>query len=253
LAEATEKFERRKAVEELKRSHDQLRNLAFHLQSIREEERMKIAREIHDELGQALAAHKMELSWFRDRYGDHKPILDKAGAMLESLNETLRSVRRICTELRPAILDDFGLVDAIQWQAGEFQKRTRIECVVDSAPEDLELDKERSTALFRIFQESLTNVFKHAKATKVITRLTKNNDNIMLEIIDNGKGITNEQLFKPQSFGLLGMRERVYPWKGKVEVTGYENEGTKVKVSVPSFGFGVRKDLSEDQIRCDNG
>ena len=218
---------------ELNRSNEQLRNLAAHLQSVREEARAKIAREIHDELGQALTAQKMELSWFRERYGDHKPIFDKSGAMLEALNETIRSVRRICTELRPSILDDFGLVHAMQWQANEFQKRTQIECTVDSASEDIEVDKERSTALFRIFQETLTNVLKHAGATKVTTRLTKDNGNIILEIVDNGKGITDEQLSKPQSFGLIGMRERVYPWGGKVEITGYKNKGTRVKITMP--------------------
>ncbi len=218
---------------ELNRSNEQLRNLAAHLQSVREEERAKIAREIHDELGQALTAQKMELSWFRDRYGDHKPIFDKSGAMLDALNATMRSVRRICTALRPSILDDFGLVDAMQWQANEFQTRTRIECAVDSVPEHIELDKDQSTALFRIFQETLTNVLKHARATKVTARLTKDNHNITLEVIDNGKGITDEQFSKPQSFGLIGMRERVYPWGGKVEITGHKNRGTRVKVCMP--------------------
>jgi PAS domain S-box-containing protein len=223
----------REMTSELNKSNEQLRNLAAHLQYVREEERIKIAREIHDELGQTLSAQKMELSWFRDRYGDHKPIFDKVGAMLDAINATMRSVRRICTELRPSILDDFGIVDAMQWHANEFQTRTRIECAVDSAPEDIKLDKERSTALFRIFQETLTNVLKHARATKVTARLTKDYDNITLEVIDNGKGITEEQLSKPQSFGLMGMRERVYPWGGKVEVTGHKNKGTKVKVSIP--------------------
>jgi PAS domain S-box-containing protein len=216
---------------ELNRSNEQLRNLAAHLQSVREEERMKIAREIHDELGQTLSAQKMDLSWFRDQYGDHKSIFDKAGAMLDALNATIRSIRRICTELRPSILDDFGLVDAMQWQAEEFQKRTRIECVVDSTPENVELDKELSTALFRTFQEALTNVLKHARATKVTARLTKDSNNITLEVIDNGKGIRDEQFYKPQSFGLIGMRERVYPWGGKVEVTGHKNKGTIIKVT----------------------
>ena len=225
---------------ELNRSNKQLRNLAAHLQSVREEERMKIAREIHDELGQVLTAQKMDLSWFRDKYGDHKAIFDKAGAMLETLNETIRSVRRICTKLRPSILDDFGLIDAMQWQADEFKKRTRIDCAVDSTPEHIELDKDLSTALFRIFQETLTNVLKHSGATKVMARLIKNSDNIILEVIDNGKGITDEQLSKPQSFGLMGMRERVYPWGGKVEVTGHKNKGTKVKVTttIPHRGNG---------------
>ncbi len=218
---------------ELNKSNEQLRNLAAHLQSVREEERTKIAREIHDELGQALSAQKMELSWFREKYGDHTPIFDKAGAMLEALNATIRSVRRICTALRPSILDDFGLIEAMKWQANEFQARTRIECVVDSVPEEFEVDKDRSTALFRIFQEALTNVLKHARATKVTAILTKGADNITLEVIDNGRGITDEQLSKPQSFGLMGMRERVYPRGGKVEINGYTNRGTSVKVSIP--------------------
>ncbi len=221
---------------DLNRSNEQLRNLAAHLQSVREEERAKIAREIHDEFGQTLSALKMELSWFREKYGDHKAIFDKSGAMLDAVSKTIRSVRRMYTELRPSILDDFGIVDAMQWQADEFQKRTRIECAVDPVPEDIKLDKERSTALFRIFQETLTNVLKHARATKVTARLAINNDNITLEVIDNGKGITEEQLSKPQSFGLIGIRERVYPWGGKVEVTGNKNKGTIVKVSMPHLG-----------------
>ncbi len=229
---------------ELNRSNEQLRNLAAHLQSVREEERMKIAREIHDELGQALSAQKMELSWFREQYGDHKPIFDKAGAMLNALNETIRSIRRICTELRPSILDDFGLLDAMQWHAAEFQKRTRIECAVDSVPEHIELDKERSTALFRIFQEALTNVLKHARATKVAARLTKGDNDITLDVIDNGKGLTDEQLSKPQAFGLIVMRERVYPWGGRVEITGYKNKGTIVKVSIPDSAPPQKKKQS---------
>ncbi|MGO9015609.1 MAG: response regulator [Dissulfurispiraceae bacterium] len=235
LRMAHEQLEQRvlERTSELNRSNEQLRNLAAHLQYVREEERAKIAREIHDELGQALTAQKMELSWFRERYGDNKAICDKAGAMMDALNATIRAVKRICTELRPSILDDFGLVEAMQWQANEFQTRTRIECAVDSVPEDIEMDKERSTALFRIFQETLTNVLKHAGATKVTARMTKDKDNIILEVIDNGKGITDEQLSKPQSFGLIGMRERVYPWGGKVEITGHKNRGTKVKVSLP--------------------
>ncbi len=223
----------RKMTLELNKSNEQLRNLAAHLQSVREEERTKIAREIHDELGQTLAAQKMELSWFCEQYGDHKPIVDKSEAMLEALNATIRSVRRICTELRPSILDDFGLVDAMRWYADEFQKRTRIECTVDSVPEDIELDKDWSTALFRIFQETLTNVLKHARATKVTARLTKDDVKITLEVTDNGKGIRDEQFSKPQSFGLIGIRERVHIWGGKAEVTGYKNKGTMVKVSMP--------------------
>ena len=218
---------------ELNESNEQLRNLAAHLQSVREDERIKIAREIHDDLGQTLAAQKMELSWFLDKYGDHKLIFNKANTMLDNIDLTIQAVKRICTELRPSLLDDFGLAEAMQWQANEFQKRTRIECKVESSPEDFELDKERSTVLFRIFQETLTNVLKHAEATKVIARLTEDNGNILLEVKDNGKGLTNEELSKHQSFGIIGMRERVYPWGGEIKITTYKNRGTTIKVSMP--------------------
>ncbi|MBF0506924.1 MAG: PAS domain S-box protein [Nitrospirae bacterium] len=223
----------RKMTSELNKSNEQLRNLTAHLHSVREEERTRIAREIHDELGQALTAQKMELSWLRDKYGDHKAIYEKTGAMLDALNATIRSVKLICTELRPSILDDFGLIDAMQWQANEFQTKTRIECAVENLHKDIQVDKDRSTVLFRIFQETLTNVLKHARATKVTARLAKDNDNIVLEVTDNGKGITDKELSKHQSFGLLGMRERVHPWGGKVEITGYKNKGTTVKVTMP--------------------
>ncbi len=210
-----------------------LRNLAAYLQSIREEDRTNIAREIHDELGQALTALKMEISWFRDNYGDHKQIFEKTDGILRTLNETILSVKRICTELRPSLLDDFGLIAAMEWQANEFQKRTEIECSVAAEPEVIELDKERSTVFFRIFQEALTNVLKHANATKVTARLTQSSNRIILEVVDNGIGITDEQLSKPQSFGLIGMRERAYPWGGEVEVTGNASGGTTIKVIIP--------------------
>jgi PAS domain S-box-containing protein len=228
---------------ELKAANDRLRNLAAHLQSVREEERTNIARDIHDELGQALTAMKMELSWFRNKYGDHKGIFDKSNSMLDALDATILSVKRICTELRPSILDHFGLVAAMEWQANEFKKRSGIECIYSSEPDDIELDKERSTVLFRIFQEAFTNVLKHANATKVTARLILKDDHVILEIADNGIGITDEQLSKPQAFGLIGMRERVYPWGGKVEITGEKGGGTTVKVIMPLSIMPLRSTL----------
>ena len=217
----------------LRASNEELRNLAAHLQSIREDERTNIAREIHDELGQTLTALKIDLSWFRDKYGDHSQILDKIQSMLDILNVTIQTVKRICTELRPSLLDDFGIVAAMEWQSNEFQKRTGIKCTVSAEPEDIELDKDRSTALFRIFQEALTNILKHAQATNVITNLKQSHESVILEVIDNGKGIKEGQLSKPQSFGLIGMRERVHPWGGVVAITGDEGRSTMVKVSMP--------------------
>lgn len=227
------RVKKRMADEQLKISNEQLRNLTIHLELIREEERTNLAREIHDELGQMLLALNMDLSWFRDKYGDHEPIFDKTVSMLHNLNTTIQSVKRICTELRPSLLDDFGLVAAIEWQLNEFQKRTGIECVFLTEPDEIQLDRERSTALFRIFQEALTNILKHADATKVTARLTQVNGSVFLEVHDNGKGIKKEQISKPKSFGLMEMRERAYPWGGKVDITGFDGKGTTVKISMP--------------------
>jgi signal transduction histidine kinase len=222
-----------KAEDEIMAHRDRLHNLAVHLQTAREEERTSVARDIHDELGQALTAMKMDLSLFRNNYKDHKQIVDTANKLMDALNATILSVKRICTELRPSLLDDFGLVAALEWQASEFQERTGIECTIVEEPWDIELDKERSIALYRVFQEALTNVLRHANATKVTAMLTQHNDSLIFEVIDNGKGITDEQLSKPQSFGLVGMHERLYPWGGKVEITSSGGEGTTVKVIMP--------------------
>ncbi len=252
LSIGTDITERKKMEEALKRSHeelelqvmertaeletayDRLRNLAAHLQTIREDDRRSIARDIHDELGQTLTAMKIDLSWVHNRYADHKPLFDKVGAKLDRLDATILSVKRICTELRPSLLDDFGLVAAMEWLADEFQDRTGIECTVIEEPSGIYLDKERSIAFFRIFQEALTNVLKHAKATKVTARLIDDDDHqVTLEVMDNGEGITDGQLSKPQSFGLIGMRERVYPWRGKVEIASDKGRGSTVRVTVP--------------------
>ena len=185
----------------------------------------------------------MAFSRFLTKYGDHKEISDKSNSLLDAINATISSVKRICTELRPSILDHFGLVAALEWQANEFKNRSGIECKYSSEPDDIELDKERSTVLFRIFQEALTNVLKHANATKVTARLIRKDDHVILEIADNGIGITDEQLSKPQAFGLIGMRERVYPWGGKVEITSEKSGGTTVKVIMPLSIMPLRSTL----------
>ncbi len=232
LREESEKLERRKAVEELRRSHQQLRHLAAHLQSVREEERAGVAREIHDELGQALTALKMDLSMVIERLSDPDAVsqLKEDMALIDA---TVQTVKRICTELRPALLDHLGLGAAIEWQAGEFQKRSGIECNVSSVPDDFIVDIDLSTALFRIFQEALTNVLRHSKATRVEALLSENGGGFALVISDNGIGITKEQLSKANSFGLLGMRERVYAWKGDVHIEGSPDKGTTIRVMIP--------------------
>jgi DNA-binding NarL/FixJ family response regulator/signal transduction histidine kinase len=210
LAEITE---RKRTEKELKNSREQLRALATHLQSVREEERRQIAREVHDELGQALTGLKIDLSWLGGRLSQsdvkaRRPsILEKIQSMSKFIDATIQTVRRIATQLRPGVLDDLGLVAAIEWQAQDFQKRTGIRCKFIRSAEDISLDQERSTVVFRIFQETITNIARHAKATRVSTRLKKDDGNIMLEVEDNGRGITEEEIHDSKSLGLLGMRE----------------------------------------------
>ena len=154
-------------------------------------------------------------------------------ADLELVDTTIQTMKRMCTELRPAILDHLGLGVALQWQAEEFQKRAAIECEVNLIPEDMSVDEKYSTALFRIFQESLTNVLRHAKATKVKVTLKDQGGRIMLEISDNGVGITEEHLSKANSFGLLGMRERVQICNGEMRISSSPNVGTTISVIMP--------------------
>jgi len=221
-----------------KTNQAQLRNLYINLHSAREEERANITREVHDELGQIMTAIKMDIAWLKEKYSDHKDIFEMSLSTLALLDATIKSVHRICTELRPDILDHLGLGAAIEWQAEEFQKKTGIQCEV-AVQEDLEVDGERSTTLFRIFQEALTNVLHHANATKVTASLKGENGKAILEISDNGKGITAKEISKPDSFGLLGMRERVYPWRGKVTIKSNPNQGTIIGVVLPGDKAGV--------------
>jgi len=226
--------ERKQAEEDLRRSQERLRNLADHLQSVREEERTNIAREIHDELGQALTGLKMDLSWLTKRIPeDQKPVLEKIREMSNLTGTTLKIVQRISTELRPGLLDDLGLVAAIEWQAEEFQNKTGVKCKLTVNAEDIVVDGKRASALFRIFQETLTNVARHAQATRVTVSLKEKDGNLDLIVRDNGKGITKEQISDPKSFGLIGIRERVHPWEGEVKISGKSSKGTMVRVRIP--------------------
>lgn len=225
---------RKEAEETLKESREQLRSLAAHLQSIREEERMVMAREIHDELGQALTAIKMDLSWLNKRIPEEQSsMIKKTESMSELIDSTIQTVQRISAQLRPGLLDDIGLLAAVEWQAAEFQKRTGISCELSINSQDITLDSERSTSIFRIFQETLTNITRHAQATKVKVKLLKKLNRIELKIKDNGKGISEEKISDPKSLGLLGIRERVFFLGGDIEIKGSPNKGTTIIVSIP--------------------
>jgi signal transduction histidine kinase len=225
--------ERRLAEEQLHESKENLRALAARLQSVVEEERTRIAREIHDELGQALTGLKMDLTWVTGRLPkDQKALAGKMKSIFQLIDSTIQSVRRIATGLRPEVLDEVGLAAAIGWQARDFQKRTGIRCKVALPADSLALDRERLTATFRIFQELLTNVARHANATKVDIALRLDKDALVLKVQDNGKGIAEREVNHSKSLGLLGIRERVSLLGGKVEITGAPGKGTHVLVSI---------------------
>ena len=225
--------ERRRAEEELERSREELRNLSSHLQSVREQERTQIAREIHDELGQSLTALKMDLTWLGKRLRDNEPLLDKTRSMGKLIDGTIEMVHRISADLRPGLLDDFGLVPALEWFAKDFQKRSGIVCRARLEVDDLALDKEMSTTIFRIFQETLTNVARHAEARRVEVRLAASGGRLILEVSDDGRGITKKQMNDPRSFGIIGMRERAHSWGGEVLITGNRDRGTTVRLTIP--------------------
>jgi signal transduction histidine kinase len=235
LRESQERAERRRAEEQLRESHEQLRDLTEYLQSVREEERTRIAREVHDELGQALTSCKLDVSWIASRLPkDAKPLLEKARALSTHIDSTIQMVRRISAELRPGVLDHLGLAAALEWQANEFQNRTGIRCDVHSQVGDDTLEQELSTTLFRIFQETLTNVIRHAGATRVTVHLREGGGQVTMEVVDNGRGISPSEISNPRSMGLLGMRERAGLMGGNFKINRLpRGQGTRVSVSVP--------------------
>ncbi len=225
---------RKKAESELRMSREQLRLLSWRLQAAREEERTRIAREIHDELGQVLAALSLETSLLESELSAKQMKLRrKAAAMSRLIASTIQTVQRVSADLRPVMLDDLGLAAAVQWQIGEFQKRTGLACNFQIDLHGQEPDRECATALFRILQEALTNILRHAKATRVSVRLVETEFRFLLQIGDNGRGITRAQIADRHSLGLLGIRERVGFWGGKVRIRGLAGLGTSVKVTLP--------------------
>jgi PAS domain S-box-containing protein len=214
-------------------AREQLRDLASYLQTAREEERTHIAREIHDEFGQVLTALKMDLSWLSKRLPAKTDLPQKIEAMSDLVDSAIQTVRHVATELRPGLLDDLGLVAALEWQAQDFTDRTGIECELHLGEEELILDRDLSTDLFRIFQETLTNVARHAQATKVQVELASTPDELVLMVRDNGQGITENQISDPKSLGLMGMRERVRFRGGNIVFRGVPGQGTTVTVRFP--------------------
>jgi signal transduction histidine kinase len=218
--------------ERLRESEDKLRRLAAHLISVREEERAHIAREIHDELGQVLTGLKMEVTWLARRLKE-PALIEKTDSMCRLIDSSVQTVRKIATGLRPEMLDDMGLVAAVGWQAKEFQKRTGIRVRIKLPPETAKPDIDVATTMFRIFQEILTNVARHSRATRIDVDLDIAEDRVSLEVLDNGVGIAQADLDGRKSLGLLGMHERALLFGGEVKITGAGGEGTRVLVSIP--------------------
>lgn len=231
--------EQKMAEARLKGSRQQLRDLAAHIETVREDERTRIAREIHDELGQCLTGLKMELSWVERKLRDAggavpgSLLIEKVGSMEALVDTIIGSVRRIATELRPGILDSLGLMAAIEWQAMDFQARTGIECDLSLLPDALELNDKQVSSIFRIFQEILTNVARHAQASRVTTVMREEAGDLLLEVRDNGRGITEEERLHSRSLGLIGMEERTSLLGGTFTICGIPGSGTIVTVRIP--------------------
>jgi two-component system sensor histidine kinase UhpB len=238
----TDVTERKKYEDQLEETTKKLRALSNYQQRVREEERLYIAREIHDQLGQDLTVLKMDLSMLSKnsaKYGKEKKIveMDQVCKELKEMNNTIdgiiNKVRKIATELRPDILDKLGIAEAIEWHSAEFEKRSNIKCITKTCENDIELNPEKAISIFRIFQETLTNAARHSGATELLIEMDVNNGWLILRIKDNGKGITESEIENGSSLGILGMRERALLLGGFWTIKGEPGKGTEVEVKVP--------------------
>lgn len=234
---------RKQAEQDLLESREQLRELSAHQQSVREEERTRIARELHDELGQMLTAVKLDATWLATRLsGENSILANKIDSMSRLLDDTLDAVRRVAADLRPVMLDDLGLTAAVEWLTEEFGKRTGIDTRLemdmehgqcDCQNKHCDLDAEVATAVFRIMQECLTNIARHARAEHVLVSLKCQDDKLVLQVSDDGKGIPESNESKRNSYGIIGMRERAHNLGGAFDLSSVPWEGTSVKVVIP--------------------
>lgn len=221
---------------ELVRSQQQLREFSSHIQDAKEQERLRIAREVHDEIGGLLTAIKMDLAWLKERLPKTKKLLtDKTTTIENMVDKAMTAARNLAHSLRPGYLDSFGIVAAIEMEACEFEQRTGIKCLLTHNDDEMEIDlhPDVSIAIFRIFQESLTNIMKHAQASEVRILIQNSPDHIELTISDNGRGFSQDARMKPRSFGLRGIQERVAHFGGQVSFTSAPGLGTTVAVNVP--------------------
>jgi signal transduction histidine kinase len=228
------KGELEEKVRETEEMTNRLRELSAHLQNIREEERIHIAREMHDELGQLMTGFKMDVSWLNKRLEKtaDPAIQEKLQEMMEVVNEATRFIRRIASELRPSILDDLGIIAALDWHSQEFSRRSNIQVNFKTRLEEIHLPKETATGLFRIYQESLTNVARHAEAKKVNAELELDGEKILLTITDDGKGFDLGS-GQRKTLGILGMKERAAMLGGQLRIYSAPGKGTTVLITIP--------------------
>jgi signal transduction histidine kinase len=227
--------ENKRNEEDLLQSKQLLRDLSTHMESVREEERKRIAREVHDELGQALTVLRMDVSLLRINFGDQSPqLMDRILAMKQGVDRTIQIMRHVTSTLRPVALD-LGLIAGLEWLVEEYTRHAAIHCQLkNNGCDEVVLDDGRATALFRIVQESLTNVVKHADASEVVVSIGIEGDqHICLQITDNGKGFIPESVRKVGSFGLIGMRERALMLHGEISIESTPGKGTRVEVCIP--------------------
>lgn len=230
----SEILEREKAQKELSFITDKLRKLTKRIQVIREEENKIIAREIHDELGQALTAIKIDVAWLSKRFSNDGPLIESLFTISNTIDETIKTVRKISTRLRPRLLDELGLFPAIEWQVKEFQSRTGINCNLMLPEEISNISSTASSAIFRIFQEAITNIARHSNAKGVNIEITANSRGVLVMMIkDNGNGLPENYLKKEHSLGILSMQERASSIGGNFYIKSEHGKGTEVLLKVP--------------------
>ncbi len=230
--------ERVRAEEALSTSRQELREFAVAANSVREQEKSRIARELHDELGQSLTALKLDVGWLKDHVTAEGPVSGKLTGMQSLLDATVAAARRISSDLRPLMLDDLGLVAASEWLVHNFTERTGIRCELVVGPGDFDLPDPHATAVFRVLQESLTNAAKHSEATQVEVTLDREGDALVLTVTDNGRGFATGEPRKPGSFGHLGLRERAYLLDGTIDIESAPGRGARVELRLPMPGVG---------------
>jgi signal transduction histidine kinase len=226
--------ERKIVEEQLEESRERLRYLSAHSRRVREEERTSLSRELHDELGQVLTGIKMDVAWIGRKVPEENTVIvARVNSVLTLIDDAILSVQRISMALRPPALDDFGLQEALKLAAEDFEKRTKVACEIISKPQHMLLKGESSTEAFRIFQEALTNIARHAGAQSVTVSLRNAGGAFIMEVSDNGRGITKKEIRDPKSIGLTGMRERAYALGGSLTITGARGKGTTITLSLP--------------------